>query len=106
MFRLNALDALVILRAKVKQGAKKVGSLIGVVTVLAHLCSSMQRVNLPTRGEHLTTTFKQNGYPLPFIHTISSCIQEPSTPPEEESVEEPDDKRSQDETKLPLVIIP
>ena len=27
------------------------------------------------RKEHLTTTFRQNGYPLPFIRAISSSIQ-------------------------------
>ena len=56
--------------------------------------------------EHLTTTFKQKGYPLPFIRAISSSIQKPSTPPEE-SDEEPDDERSQeDERKPPLAVIP
>ena len=38
--------------------------------------------------KHLTDTFKQNGYPLPFIHPISSSIQKPSTPPEELENEE------------------
>ena len=57
--------------------------------------------------EHLTTTFKPNGYPLPFIRAISSSLQEPSTPPEEESDEEPDDDGSQeDERKPPLAVIP
>ena len=27
------------------------------------------------KEEHLTTTFRQNSYPLPFIRTISSSIQ-------------------------------
>ena len=58
------------------------------------------------REEHLTTTFTQNGYPLPFIRAISSSLQEPSTPPEE-SDEEPDDEGSQeDERKPPLAVIP
>ena len=57
--------------------------------------------------EHLTTTFKQNGYPLPFIRAISSPIQKPSTPPEEESDEEPDDEGYQkEERKQPLAVIP
>ena len=54
--------------------------------------------------EHLTTTFKQKGYPLPFIRAISP-IQEPPKPLEE-SDEEPDDEGSQDERKLPLAVIP
>jgi hypothetical protein len=41
--------------------------------------------------EHLTTTFKQNGYPLPFIRAISST-QEPLVPPEEKPDEEPETK--------------
>ena len=36
------------------------------------------------KEEHLTTTFRQNGYPLPFICAISSSIQKPSAPPEED----------------------
>ena len=56
--------------------------------------------------EHLTTTFKQNIYPLHFICDISSPIQEPPTPLEE-SDEEPDDEGSQeDERKSPLAVIP
>ena len=47
------------------------------------------------KEEHLTTTFRQNGCPLPFIRAISSSIQKPSAPPEEEPDEEPDDKESQ-----------
>ena len=55
--------------------------------------------------EHLTTTFKQNGYHLPFLRAISP-IQEPPTPLEE-SDEEPDDEGSQkDERKPPLAVIP
>ena len=51
------------------------------------------------REEHLTTTFKQNGYPLRFIRAISSSIQKPSTPPEEESDEEPDNRGSQEDER-------
>ena len=67
---------------------------------------TLQKENL-REEEHLTTTFKQNGYPLPFICAISSSIQEPSTPPEEELDEEPDDEGSQeDERKPPLAVVP
>ena len=52
------------------------------------------------RREHLTATFKQNGYLLPYIGATSS-IQVPSTPPEEE---EPDDK--EEEKRQPLAVIP
>ena len=59
------------------------------------------------KEEHLTTTFRQNGYPLPFIRAISSSIQKPSAPPEEEPDEEPDDEESQkEEEKQPLAVIP
>ena len=47
------------------------------------------------KEEHLTITFRQNGYPLPFIRAISSSMQKPSAPPEEELDEEPDDEESQ-----------
>ena len=68
---------------------------------------TLWKENLREEEEHLTTTFKQNGYPLPFIRAISSSIQEPPTPPEEEEDEEPDDEGSQeDERKLPLAVIP
>ena len=50
------------------------------------------------KEDHLTATFKQNGYPLPFIRSISS-MQKPSTPPED-----PDDEEPQE--KPPLVVIP
>ena len=56
--------------------------------------------------ENLTTTFKQNGYPLPFIRTISSSIQEPSTPPEESDEELDDEGSQEDERKPPLAVIP
>ena len=39
--------------------------------------------------KELTTTFKQNSYPLPFIHAISSSLQRPTTLPEE-----PDEEQS------------
>ena len=58
------------------------------------------------KEELLTTTFRQNSYPLPFIRAISSSIQKPSTPPEEEPDEEPDDEESQKEEKQPLAVIP
>ena len=68
---------------------------------------TLRKENLREEEDHLTTTFKQNGYPLPFIRAISSSIQEPPTPPEEESDEEPDDEGSQeDERKPPLAVIP
>ena len=58
------------------------------------------------KEKHLTTTFRQNGYPLPFIRAISS-IQKPSAPPEEEPDEEPDNEESQkEEEKQPLAVIP
>ena len=53
--------------------------------------------------EHLTTIFKQNGYPLPFIHAISSSLQKPTTSTDEELDEEED---SQEEEKQPLAVIP
>ena len=59
------------------------------------------------RKKHLTTTFRQNGYPLRFIRAISSSIQKPSALPEEEPDEEPDDEESQkEEEKQPLAVIP
>ena len=67
---------------------------------------TLRKEKLQKEEEH-TTTFKQNGYPLPFIRAISSSIQEPPTPPEEEVDEEPDDEGSQeDERKPPLAVIP
>ena len=65
---------------------------------------TLQKEDLQKEEEHLTATFKQNGYPIPFIHATSSSIQEPSTPPEEE---EPDDEESQkeEEKKQPLAVI-
>ena len=51
------------------------------------------------RKEHLTT-FKQNDYPLPFIHAISS-LKRSTTPPEEL-----DEEKSQEEEKQPLAVIP
>ena len=54
--------------------------------------------DLQKEEDHLTATFKQNGYPLPFIRSISS-MQKPSTPPED-----PDDEVPQE--KPPLVVIP
>ena len=59
------------------------------------------------RGDQ-TTTFRHNGYPLPFIRAISSSIQKPSAPPEEELDEEPDDEESQkeEEKQLLLAVIP
>ena len=67
---------------------------------------TLQKENLREEEEHLNTTFKQNGYPLPFIHAISSSIQEPPTPSEKKD-EEPDDEESQeDERKPPLAVIP
>ena len=44
------------------------------------------------RKEHLTTTFKQKGYPLPFIRAISSSMQRPITLPEEKPDKESDMK--------------
>ena len=57
--------------------------------------------NLQKEEEYLTATFKQNGYPLPFIHSISST-QKTSTTPEEE----PGEPGYQDEEKQPLAVIP
>ena len=57
------------------------------------------------KEEHLTTTFRQNGYPLPFIHTISS-IQKPSAPPEEPDEEPGDEESQEEEEKQPLAVIP
>jgi hypothetical protein len=66
-----------------------------------------QRKEYLQEKEHLTATFKQNGYSLPFIRAISSPIQEPPAPPEEEPDEEPDDEGSQEEErKQPLAVIP
>ena len=59
--------------------------------------------DLRKEEEHLTVTFKQNGYPLPFIHATSYSIQEPSTSPEEEG---PDDESQKEEKKQPLAVIP
>ena len=42
---------------------------------------TLQKGNLQKEEDHLTATFKQNGYPLLFIL--------PSTPPEETGNEEP-----------------
>ncbi len=68
---------------------------------------TLRKEDLRKEEEHLTTTFRQNGYPLPFIHAISSSIQKPSAPPEEEPDEEPDDEESQkEEEKQPLAVIP
>ena len=36
---------------------------------------TLRKENLQEEEEHLTTTFKQNGYPLPFIRAISYSIQ-------------------------------
>ena len=47
------------------------------------------------KEDHLTATFKQNGYPLAFIHSISS-MQKP--------LEDPDDEEQQE--KPPVVAIP
>ena len=59
------------------------------------------------KEEHFTTTFRQNGYPLPFIRVISSSMQKPSAPPEEEPDEEADNGESQkEEEKQPLAVIP
>ena len=63
---------------------------------------TLQKEDLRKEEEHLTATFKQNGYPLPFIRAISSSMQKSSTPPEEE----PDNEESQEEEKQPLVVIP
>ena len=62
----------------------------------------LQEEDLRKEEEHLTTTFKQNGYPLPFIRAVSSSLQRPTTPPEEE----PDEEKSQEEEKQPLAAIP
>ena len=68
---------------------------------------TLRKEDLRKEEEHLTTTFRQNGYPLPFIRAISSSIQKPSAPPEEEPDEEPDDEESQkEEEKQPLAVIP
>ena len=73
----------------------------------APLCFPDIHLTTLAEEEHLTTTFRQNGYPLPFIRTISSSIQKPSATPEEEPDEEPDDEESQkEEEKQPLAIIP
>ena len=50
--------------------------------------------------EHLTTTFKRNGYPLPFIRSISST-QETST-----SLTEDEPEHQEQEEKQPLAVIP
>ena len=58
------------------------------------------------KEEHLTATFRQYDYPLPFIRAISSSMQKPSAPPEEEPDEELDDEESQkEEEKQPLAVI-
>jgi hypothetical protein len=57
------------------------------------------------REEHLITTSKQNGYPLPFIRAISSPIQEPSAPPEEPDEESDDEGSQEEEKKQPLAVI-
>ena len=62
---------------------------------------TLQKEDLRKEEEHLTTTFKQNGYPLPFIRAISSSLQE-STAPTEES----DEEESQEDEKQPLAVIP
>ena len=49
--------------------------------------------------EHLTTTFRQNGYRLPFIRAISSSIQKPSTPPEEPDEEQDNEESQKEEEK-------
>ena len=54
---------------------------------------TLQKEDLQKEENHLTATFKQNGYPLLFIL--------PSTPPEETGNEEP-----QEEEKLLVVTIP
>ena len=66
---------------------------------------TLQKEDLRKEEEHLPATFKQNGYPLPFICAISSYIQEPSVPPEEE---EPDygESQEEEEKRQPLAVIP
>ena len=55
------------------------------------------------KEEHLTTTFKQNSYPLPFFRaTVSSSLQRLTTSAEEELDEEEDSQ----EEKQPLAVIP
>ncbi len=64
---------------------------------------TLQKKDLQREEEHLTATFKQNGYPLPFIRAVSSSIQEPPTPP----MEEPDEEsQEEEERKQPLAVIP
>ena len=44
---------------------------------------TLRKENLQKEEEHLNATFKQNGYPLPFIRSISSSTDKtPTTPPE------------------------
>ena len=64
---------------------------------------TLRKENLQKEEEHLTATFKQNGYPLPFIRSISSSTQKTSaTPPEEPG--EPG--HQEEEEKQPLAVIP
>ena len=55
----------------------------------------------PAEEKHLTTTFKENSYPLPFIRAMSSSLQKPTTSTEEELDEEDDSQ----EEKQPLAVI-
>ena len=63
---------------------------------------TLWKENLQKEEEHLTSTFKQNGYPLPFIRSISSSTQKTTA-----SEEEPGEPGYQEEEeKQPLAVIP
>ena len=61
---------------------------------------TLRKENLWKQEEHLTATFKQNGYSLPFIRSISTFTQKKSTPPPEEEPGEPG--HHEEEEKQPL----
>ena len=63
---------------------------------------TLWKENMQKEEEHLTATFKQNGYLSPFIRSISSTQKRSTTPPEEP--EEPG--YQEEEEKQPLAVIP
>ena len=63
---------------------------------------TLWKENMQKEEEDLTATFKQNGYPSPFIRSISSSQKTSTTPPEEPG--EPG--YQEEEEKQPLAVIP
>ena len=58
--------------------------------------------SLQKEEEHLTAIFKQNGYPLPFIYSISSSTQKTSATTPEEEPGEPG--HLEEDEKQPLAV--